>query len=116
MGQQFWLHQKIIFHPLHIKLGLIWQIVKSLEKTWECFKYICSLFPILTIEKFKAGIFDGQLTLEGHNFRENDEKEVYFSEPFLGAKFFWERKSENFKNKSEDIVTNFQDFVILARI
>ncbi len=50
---------KIIFSPLHIKLGLIKQFVKALDENGECFKYICSVFPDLTIEKLKAGIFDG---------------------------------------------------------
>ena len=33
--------------------------MKSLEKDGNCFKYICIKFPGLTIEKLKAGIFDG---------------------------------------------------------
>ena len=35
------------------------QFVKALEKDGDCFKYICMKFPGLTIEKLKAGIFDG---------------------------------------------------------
>ena len=45
--------------PLHIKLGLIKQLGKALDKDGECFKYICRSFPGLSIEKLKAGIFDG---------------------------------------------------------
>ena len=33
--------------------------MKALDKDGECFKYICRSFPGLSIEKFKAGIFDG---------------------------------------------------------
>ena len=40
-------------------MGLIKQLVKSLDKDGECFKYICRSFPGLGIEKLKAGIFDG---------------------------------------------------------
>ena len=50
---------KIVFPPLHIKLGIIKQFVKALEEDCNCFKYICMKFPGLTIEKLKAGIFDG---------------------------------------------------------
>ena len=50
---------RIILPPLHIKLGLIKQLVKALDKDGECFKYICRSFPGLSIEKLKAGIFDG---------------------------------------------------------
>ena len=49
----------IILPPLHIKLGLIKQLVKALDKDGECFKYICQSLPGLSIEKLKAGIFDG---------------------------------------------------------
>ena len=46
---------KIVFPPLHIKLGIMKQFVKDLEKDSDCFKYICMKFPGLTIEKLKAG-------------------------------------------------------------
>ena len=50
---------KIVFPPLHIKLGIMKQFVKALEKDGNCFKYICMKFAGLIIEKLKAGIFDG---------------------------------------------------------
>ena len=50
---------KIVFPPLHTKLCIMKQFVKALEKDSDCFKYICMKFPGLTIEKLKAGIFDG---------------------------------------------------------
>ena len=50
---------KIILPPYHIKLGLIKQFVKALNKEGSCFGYISSKFPGLSTEKLKAGIFDG---------------------------------------------------------
>ena len=50
---------KIVFPPFHIKLGIMKQFVKALEKDGDCFKYICIKFPGLTIEKLKTKIFDG---------------------------------------------------------
>ncbi|XP_026829889.1 uncharacterized protein LOC105279485 isoform X2 [Ooceraea biroi] len=35
------------------------QFVKALDRSSDCFKYICRKFPGLSIEKLKAGIFDG---------------------------------------------------------
>ncbi|GFW81457.1 uncharacterized protein TNCV_2881361 [Trichonephila clavipes] len=35
--------KKILFAPLHIKLGLMKQFVKALDKEGECFKYLCEL-------------------------------------------------------------------------
>ena len=49
---------KIVFPPLHIKLGIIKQFVKALEKDGNCFKYTCMKFPGLTIEKLKTEIFE----------------------------------------------------------
>ena len=50
---------RILFPPLHIKLGLIKQFTKALDKDGDCFTYLCQAFPGLTMEKLKAGIFDG---------------------------------------------------------
>ena len=50
---------KIIFPPLHIKLGLMKQFVKALDKEGDYFKYICKSFPGLSAEKLKVVVFDG---------------------------------------------------------
>ena len=49
----------IVFPPLHIKLGLIKQFVKALNKDDDCFKYLRSRFHGLSDEKVKSGIFNG---------------------------------------------------------
>ena len=50
---------RIIFPPLHIKLGLMKQFVKALDKDGDCFKDICDDFPGLSVEKKMVGVFDG---------------------------------------------------------
>ena len=50
---------RIILPPPHIKLGLMKQFVKALDKDGDCFNYIAQTFPGLSIEKLKGGIFDG---------------------------------------------------------
>lgn len=50
---------KIILPPLHIKLGLMKQFVKALDKDGPCFVYIGRKMPGISAEKLKAGIFDG---------------------------------------------------------
>ena len=50
--------KNIILPPLNIKLGLIKQFVKALDRSGDCFGYMCSTFPGLSYEKKKAGIFD----------------------------------------------------------
>ena len=51
--------EKIILPPLHIKLGLMKQFVKALDRDGDCFKYICKSLRRLSFEKLNAGIFDG---------------------------------------------------------
>ena len=40
--------KNIILPPLHIKLGLMKQFVKALDRSGDCFGYICSTFPGLS--------------------------------------------------------------------
>ena len=47
-------HRKIIFPPLHLKLGLMKHFVKALDTDGYCFKYLCESFPALSYEKIKA--------------------------------------------------------------
>jgi hypothetical protein len=51
--------KKVLLPPLHIKLGLMKQFVKSLLKEGQCFKYPCKKFPSLSDAKLKEGIFVG---------------------------------------------------------
>lgn len=59
------LHEKLIepnmilLPPLHIKLGLLKQFIKALDKDGNCYKYRCETFPRVSGEKLKAGVFDG---------------------------------------------------------
>ena len=50
---------KILMSPLHIKLGLIKQFVKALDKNSDAFKYLQNCFPKISEAKIKAGIFVG---------------------------------------------------------
>jgi hypothetical protein len=50
---------RIILTPPHIKLGLMKQFVKALNKDGPCIEYIAHKLPGLTMEKLKAGIFNG---------------------------------------------------------
>jgi len=40
--------KNILLTPLHIKLGLMKQFVKALNKNGNCFQYICNKFPQLS--------------------------------------------------------------------
>ena len=51
--------ENILMPPLHIKLGLVKQFVKALNKDGDAFQHIDALFPYLSDAKKKAGIFTG---------------------------------------------------------
>ena len=51
--------EKIILPLLHIKLGLMKQFVTALNTDGTCFRYLCSAFQGMSMEKIKAGIFNG---------------------------------------------------------
>ena len=51
--------QNVILPPLHIKLGLIKQLVKALDKESAAFKYLIQKFPALSEAKVKEGVFVG---------------------------------------------------------
>ena len=50
---------KIVFPPLHIKLGLMKQFLKALNNNGKCFQYLICAFSNLYYEKIKAGVFNG---------------------------------------------------------
>ena len=49
----------VLMPPLYIKLGLIKQIVKTLNQELTAFKFLLRFFPKLFEVKIKAGIFVG---------------------------------------------------------
>lgn len=51
--------ENIVLPPLHIKLGLMKNFVKAMDKTGEGFQYLKSIFPRLSDPKLKEGIFVG---------------------------------------------------------
>ncbi|GBP95513.1 hypothetical protein EVAR_70624_1 [Eumeta japonica] len=51
--------QVVLLPPVHIKLGLIWNFVKTLNGEGPAFQHINKSFPKLSYAKIKEGIFVG---------------------------------------------------------
>ena len=75
--------------------------MKALDKDGECFKYTCQSFPGLSLEKLKAGIFDGPdigKLMQDENFihsmnpHEVDAWRVFVE---VGQNFLGNRKAAN---------------------
>ena len=67
IGEKIILHkplvnlQHVLLLPLHIKLEMMKQFVKALNKESDCFKHLCGVFQALSTEKLRAEIFNGSL-------------------------------------------------------
>ena len=81
--------------PLHIKLGLVKQFVKALDKNSKAFQYLTILFPRLSPAKINGGIFPRP-----------DIQKMMKSEEFEKLMTFKER---NAWRAFKDVVENFLD-------
>lgn len=120
VGQQNIIHEslvereKIVFPPLHIKLGLMKQFVKALNRDGDCFKYLSNAFPALSAEKIKAGIFDGpqiRKMVQDPNFVTSMnviEKEAWESFVDVVKNFLGNRKATNYKEIVETMLRSYQ--------
>ena len=97
---------KILFPPLHIKLGLIKQFTKNLDKDGGCFSYLCHVFPGLSIEKLKGGTFDGpqvRKCIRDPEFEKSMTKlEAWKAFVLVVKNFLGNNKASNY----EELITN----------
>lgn len=95
--------EKIVFPPLHIKLGLMKQFVTKLNREGECFQYLITSFPSLSFEKINAGIFDGPqirtLLRDGNFVRKMNalEKEAWISFSDVVHNFLGNKRAANYE-------------------
>ena len=108
---------KVILPPLHIKLGLMKQYVKSLDKGGECFKYIFQKFSFLSYEKIKAGVFDRpkmRQLLKDKEFIETmspEEKNGWIAFSQIVNNFLGNTKSLKCKKIVQNLLDNFHKLV-----
>lgn len=105
--------EKIIFPPLHIKLGIMKQFVRALDVEGNCFKYISEKLPRLTHEKIKAGVFNGpeiRTLMNDPHFGSsmNDiEKDAWQSFVDIVKNFLGNKRAENYKDIVETLLKHF---------
>lgn len=99
--------------PLHIKLGLMKQFVKKLDKTSEAFGYLKKFFPELSESKVKAGVFVGpqiRQIFANENFPSllnHTQKASWNSFKAVVSGFLGNKKAENYAQLVEDMLKNF---------
>ena len=79
---------KILLPPLHIKLGLMKNVVKNMDRTRSAFKYLAEKFPRLSEAKIKEGVF---WVLRSASSSEAICSTTYFrvTRKKLGTRFVW---------------------------
>lgn len=106
---------RILLPPLHIKLGLIKQFTTALDKDGGCFTHMCHAFPGLTIEKLKAGIFDGpqirQLIRdpEFENSMKEVELEAWKAFVLVVKNFLGNKKATNYAELVTNMITAYRN-------
>lgn len=107
--------EKIVFPPLHIKLGLMKQFVKALRTDSECFQHIAFSFPALSFEKIKAGVFDGpqiRALVRDEKFvrkMNEQEKSAWVSFVAVMQNFLGNKKANNYEVLVTRMLLAFRD-------
>lgn len=105
--------EKILLPPLHIKLGIMKQFVKALNRDGECFKFICKKFPSLSVEKCKEGVFDGPQIRKLMNdalferSMRREEKAAWRSFRDVVGNFLGNHKSPDYREIVQQMLENF---------
>ena len=106
---------RILFPPLHIKLGLIKQFTKALDKDSDYFTYLCLAFPGLTKEKLKAGMLDSpqirrfSRDLEFKNSMNKVELEAWKAHVLVVKNFLGNNKARNYAELVNKMLTVFRN-------
>lgn len=114
---------KVLLPPLHIKLGLMKQIVKAMKKqNSSAFQYLYQKFPKISDAKIKEGIFDGPQIrsllrdTEFEGLMTSVEKEAWISFRDIVSKFLGNNKDPDYKNIIKKLIKNFENLGCLMSL
>ena len=105
---------RIVLPFLHIKLGLVKQFLKALNKEGECFKYIVNKLSTVSIMKLKAGVLNGpqiRRLVNDANFVESmTELEAGAWRSFVAVckNFLGNHRSEDYVEQVETMLLSFE--------
>ena len=106
--------ENVLLPPLHIKLGLMKQLVKALGRETDAFKYLIQKFPQVSEAKIKEGIFVGPQIRELLN---DDNFEETMTAPQLAAwkafrsvctQFLGNHRSDNYTDHVERLLRTYE--------
>ena len=100
--------------PLHIKLGLMKNCVKGMDKTSYGFKYLRSKFPNVSDAKIKEGIFIGPHITELMQAKQFDEdlneteRNEWLSFKRICKDFLGNHKAANCQDVVQELLTSYK--------
>lgn len=119
-GEKNVLHQplveptRVLLPPLHIKLGLIKNFVKAMDRNGSGFTYLREKFPKVSDAKIKEGIFVGpqiRELLKDNIFEEKLsllEKSAWKSFKNVAQNFLGNHKASNYKDLIGELLSTYQ--------
>jgi len=102
--------EKIYLPPLHIKLNLMKNFVKGMDKTGHGFKYVRNKFPNVSDAKIKEGIFIGPQIRELMQEKQFD-KDLNETERNAWLPFKWIHKDflgYHYQDVVQDLSTSYK--------
>lgn len=106
---------KILFPPLHIKIGLMTQLMKKiLETNDEVFLIIKTILPALSDAKVKGGIFDGPEIRKLFNSKDllqvmnNDEQQAFLRLKDVSANFLGNNRADDFNDRIKNMMLSYE--------
>ena len=105
---------KIFLPPLHIKLGLMKNFVKAVDKSGRAFQYLRAKFQRLSEAKLKEGIFIGpqiRNLLDDAVFERTltpVEKNAWLAFKSVCVNFLGNYRAENYRDLVEDLLRAYK--------
>ena len=104
----------VILPPLHIKLGLVKNFIKSMDKDSAAFKYLQNFFPTISSAKIKEGVLVGpqiRKLLLDNGFKQvltKDQLNAWNSFEAVVDGFLGNHKAENYKELISNLLKNYK--------
>lgn len=105
---------RILLPPLHIKLGLMKNFVKAMDRNGTAFLYLRQKFLLLSDAKIREGVFTGpdiRSVLRDEVFERiitGDEQRAWHAFREVVTGFLGNRRADNYKDLVEELLSSYQ--------
>ena len=109
--------KKVYLPPLHMKLGLMKNFVKAMDRDGQGFLYLQGKFPRISDAKMKDGIFIGpqiRELMKDQDFERRlneSEKAAWRSFHKVVKNFLGNKKAENYEDTISELIENYRALV-----